>query len=57
MFVIKIVALAVYTRSLASYEGPRSFKLLQLPCVCTLKHYVDANIEVAGECMGRLEKG
>ena len=54
MFVIKIVALAVYTRSLASYEGPRSFKL---PCVRTLKHYVDAKIEVAGECMGRLEKG
>ncbi len=56
MYDKKMVALAVYTRSPASYEGLKSFNLLQLPSVRTLKHYIDANLEVAGECMERLEK-
>lgn len=50
-----LAALAVYTRSPAAYEGLKSFKLLQLPSVRTLKHYVAANHEDAGECMDRLE--
>ena len=48
-------ALAVYTRSPAAYEDLKSFKLLQLPSVRTLKHYVGANHEEAAECMERLE--
>ena len=56
LYKIVFAALAVYTRSPASYEGLKSFKLLQLPSVRTLKHYVNANLEVAGECMNRLEK-
>ena len=46
----------MYTRSPAAYEGLKSFKLLQLPSVRTLKHYVCANLEDAGECMDRLEQ-
>lgn len=34
----------MYTRSPAAYEALKSFKLLQLPCVRTLKHYIDANL-------------
>lgn len=49
-------ALAVYTRSPAAYESLRSFKLLQLPSIRTLQHYVSANREDAGECMDRLEQ-
>ena len=48
------VALAVYTRSPAAYEALRSFKLLQLPCVRTLKYYIDFNVEEAGEVEKRL---
>ena len=46
---------AVFSRSPAAYEAPKSFKLLQLPSVRTLKHYIDANLEVAGERLQRLE--
>ena len=49
------LALAVFTRSPSAYEALRSFKLLQLPSVRTLKYYIDANLEEAGECMKRLE--
>lgn len=48
-------ALAVFTRSPAAYEALKSFKLLQLPSVRTLKYYIDANLEGAGDCMQRLE--
>ena len=48
------VALAVYTRSPAAYESLRSFKLLQLPSIRTLQHYLSANREDPGECMDRL---
>lgn len=49
------LALAVFTRSPAAYEALKSFKLLQLPSVRTLKYYIDANLEGAGDCMKRLE--
>ena len=42
------LALAVYTRSPAAYDALKSFKLLQLPRVRTLKYYIDANLEQAG---------
>ena len=45
----------MFTRSPAAYEPLRSFKLLQLPSVRTLKYYIDANLEEAGDCMKRLE--
>ena len=44
----------MYTRSPAAYEALRSFKLLQLPCVRTLKYYIDFNLEEAGEVEKRL---
>ena len=49
------LALAVFTRSPSAYEALKSFKLLQLPSVRTLKYYIDANLEKAGDCMKRLE--
>ena len=52
---IHVLALAVFTRSPSAYEALRSFKLLQLPSIRTLKYYIDANLEEAGECMKRLE--
>ena len=51
---ISTVILAVYTWSPAAYDALRSFKLLQLPGVHTLKHYIDANLEQAGEVEQRL---
>lgn len=50
------IALAVYTRSPAAYEALRDFKLLQLPSVRTLKYYIDANLESAGDSMERLQQ-
>lgn len=55
VYIVLLAALAVYTRSPAAYEDLKNFKLLQLPSVRTLKHYVGANHEDAGECMDRLE--
>ena len=49
------VALAVFTRSPAAYNALRSFNLLQLPSRRTLK-YIDANLELAGECLQCLEE-
>ncbi len=49
-------ALAVFTRSPSAYEALRSFKLLQLPCVRTLKHYIDANLESPGDSADRLQQ-
>ena len=49
------VALAVFTRCPAAYDALRSFKLLQLPSRRTLKEYIDANLEEAGECEEHLE--
>jgi hypothetical protein len=47
-------ALAVYSRSPAAYEALKSFKLVQLPSVRTLKYYVDANLESAGDSTSRI---
>lgn len=44
----------MYTRSPAAYEALHSFKLLHLPCVRTLKYYIDFNLEEAGEVEKRL---
>ena len=51
-----VLALAVFTRSPAAYEALRNFKLLQLLSVRTLKLYIDANIESAGDSMARLQR-
>ena len=53
---VSVTALSVYTRSPAAYEALRSFKLLQLPSIRTLKHYIDGNLEAGGECLKRLEE-
>ena len=47
-------ALAVYSRSPAAYEALKSFKLVQLPSVRTLKYYVDGNLESAGDSTSRI---
>lgn len=44
----------MYSRSPASYEALKSFKLVQLPSVRTLKYYVDANLESAGDWTSRI---
>ena len=53
---ITLLALAVYSRSPCAYKALRSFKLLQLPCVRTLKYYIDANLESTGDSMERLQE-
>ena len=54
MFFI-LSALAVYSRSPAAYEALKSFRLVQLPSVRTLKYYyVDANLESAGDSTSRI---
>ncbi len=45
----------MFTCSPAAYEALKSFKLLQLPSVRTLKLYIDANIEDAGNSITRLK--
>lgn len=56
VLLIHMIALAVFTRSPAAYEALKSFKLLRLPTVRTLKYYIDANLEGAGDCIDRLEE-
>ena len=55
-YVYTCIALAVFTRSPAAYDALKSFKLLQLPSRRTLKQYIDANLEEAGECEEHLEE-
>ncbi len=50
-----VPALAVYCRSPAAYAALQSFKMVQLPCVRTLKYYIDANLESAGDCTPRIK--
>ena len=45
----------MFTRSPSAYEALRSVKLLQLLSVCSLKYYIDTNLEEAGDCLKRLE--
>ena len=54
--VLSFTALAIFTRSPAAYDALKSFKLLQLPSVRTLKYYIDANLEEGGDCLKRLEE-
>ena len=42
------LALAVYTRSPASYEALKSFEILQLPCQSTLLSYTGAFLYESG---------
>ena len=44
----------MYSRSPAAYEALKSFKLVQLPSIRTLKYYVDANLENAGDSTSRI---
>ena len=48
------LALAVYTRSPAAFEALRSFNLLQLPGISTLKAYTSSQVEKPGEVELRL---
>ena len=48
------VALAVFSRSPAAYEALKSFKILQLPSVSTMKTYMRANREEPGPVYHRL---
>ena len=43
-YTVVLTTLAVYTRNPAAYEALQSFKLLQLPCVRTLKYYINFNL-------------
>lgn len=52
--ILAIVALAVYTRSPAAYSALKSFAILQLPSVSSLKYFTGANIEDPGEAEDRL---
>ena len=49
-------ALAVFIRSPAAYDALKDFKLLQLPSRRTLKDYISANLEKAGECFEHLKE-
>lgn len=49
-------ALAVFTRSPAAYDALKDFKLLQLPSRRTLKDYISANLDKAGECFEHLKE-
>ena len=42
------VALAVFTRSPAAYEALKSFGILQLPSVRSLKHFIGSNLDKPG---------
>lgn len=55
MHAVCSIALAVFTRSPSAYEALKGFNLLQLPSVRTLKHYIDGNLEEAGDSMERLK--
>ena len=48
------VALAVFSRSPAAYEALKSFNILQLPSVSTMKTYMPANREEPGPVYHRL---
>ncbi len=53
---IYCTALAVYTRSPAAYAALKSFHILQLPSVSTLKAFTGNNIENPGEVEKRLHQ-
>lgn len=47
--------LAVYTRSPSAYEALKSFQIIQLPGVRTLKDYINSNREDPGNIQERLK--
>ena len=49
------LALAVYTRSPSAYEALKSFQIIQLPGVRTLKDYINSNREDPGKIQERLK--
>lgn len=40
----------------AAYEALKNFKLIQLPSIRTLKDYIDANLECAGDSLSRIQQ-
>ena len=55
MFLLFNPALAVYTRSPSAYEALKSFQIIQLPGVRTLKDYINSNREDPGKIQERLK--
>ena len=53
------IALAIFSRSKAAYEALKSFNILSLPSVSSLKQYVRASVEDHGPMHDRMkeEKG
>ena len=49
------LALAVYTQSPSAYEALKSFQIIQLPGVRTLKDYINSNREDPGKIQERLK--
>ena len=50
------IALAIFSRSKAAYEALKSFEILSLPSVSTLKQYMRANVEDPGPMYERMEE-
>ena len=42
------MALAIFTRSPAAYEALKSYQILKLPSVASLKHFTSANNQPTG---------
>ena len=55
MFLLFDPALAVYTRSPSAYEALKSFQIIQLPGVMTLKEYINSNRDDPGKIQERLK--
>jgi len=55
LFLVLNPALAVYTRSPSAYEALKSFQIIQLPGVQTLKDYINSNREDPGKIQERLK--
>ena len=49
------IALAIFSRSKAAYEALKSFEILSLPSVSTLKQNMRANVEDPGPMYERME--
>ena len=50
------IALAIFSRSKAAYEALKSFEIISLPSVSTLKQYMRANVEDPGPMYERMEE-
>ena len=56
MFLLRDPALAVYARSPSAYEALKSFQIIQLPGVRTLKDYINSNRDDPGKIQERLKR-